>query len=193
MTVQIRSAIEHLIVGVRRNFEAAGVRAEVGFGHRALAKHINQGPGRANRVVFVAHDPRSGAAGRLAIPEQVGPRDIMSADDPSLRVATVRALADWQRDLLVAIWAYDGTAPEDELAQEAALEKLVEDTIRAVHYVGFAIAEWGAAKANVQGERKFGRENVFALRITHPLFDAPKDVGYATPAITKRMTETIED
>ncbi|MDX6479505.1 MAG: hypothetical protein QOG85_15 [Gaiellaceae bacterium] len=187
MTIRIRAGIERLMTSVREYLVAAGVTAEVGFGSRALTSQTNQGPGRANRIVFLPYEPRSGAAGKLSEPAQVGPRDVMSGTDPTVKVGEIRALADWQRDMIVSVWAYDGAAPNDELAQEIALEQLVEATIRAVHHTGFATIELGAINAIVQGERKFGRENRMGLRLTHPLYDAPQDVGYPKPIITKTI------
>lgn len=178
MAIVLRSGIERLVLKVREYLETNGVTAIVGVGKRALHAQVNQGLGRANRIVFLPFDPKSGAAGSLAEPEQAGKREIMDTSDPPVRIATVRALVDWNRDMLVSVWAYDGNQPEDDLAQEAALEQLFEWTVRAVHWTGFASVVFSRVETVVQGERPFGRELRVALSLNQPLYDVPKDIGF---------------
>lgn len=181
MTIRFTSGLERLVVGVRDFFSAHGVTAVVAFGRKELAKQSNQGPGGANRVVIAPVDPKSGAGGRLVHPSQGGRRDVYQTDpEPAdVRVGTTRALWDWEREMVVSVWAYDSTRPEDELAQETALQFLLEKTIQAVHDVAKASAEWGGIGFVVpKGERTFGLEARIALRFTHPLFDVPDEVGH---------------
>lgn len=173
----IRSGVRNLLNGLRSYLEGHGVTAEVAFGTKALSSQVKQGTGRANRIVLAPFDEK-GAGGRLVEPSQVGKRDIMSMAGTPIRTGSVRALADWQRLMVVSVWAYDGSRPEDELAQEEALEDLLEWALRAIHWTGFAEAVWDATTFRVQGERRFGLEVRMFLRFTHPLFDVPTEVGH---------------
>lgn len=181
MTIRYTSGLARLVADVRAFFGAHGVTAVVAFGRKELAKQLNQGPGGANRVVIAPFDPGSGAGGRLVHPTLGGLRDVYQTDpEPAdVRVGVARALFDWEREMVVSVWAYDNTAPEDELAQETALQFLVEKTIQAVHESAKAAAEWGGISVVVpKGERTFGLEARIGLRFTHPLYDVPEDVGY---------------
>lgn len=188
MSLQILSGSARLVCNVREYFRENDVTAEVAFGDRALSFQSNQGPGRANRVVFCPFVPKSGAAGKLMPPSQFGNRDMMSASDPTVRVATVRALFDWERLFILSVWARDTELPEDDLAQHCAAETLLEDTCRAVHVAGFASVDLGAIQVVPQGERRFGVELRVELRFTHPLYDLPKEIAYPGFDIDKTTT-----
>lgn len=176
----MKSGLKHLVDGIKAHLTAHAVTAVVAVGARELARQDNQGPGRANRIVIVPYDPKSGDAGTLAEPELVGDRDIYDEDgvDPEVRLGTTRALADWQRPILVSVWAFDAAAPEDELLQEVALEDLLEAAIRAFHHVGLADVAPGKISRVVPTTRHFGAEARFITRFTSPIYDHPIDVGY---------------
>lgn len=179
MTVRIRSGLERLILGVKGYFAAHSVTAAVSFGSRARFRQDNQGIGRANRVVFYNRP------GRLVPPQNVGPIDVPSEADPTVRVATVRALNDWERSFLVSVWARDNAAPTDDLLQALATEALLEWTIRAVHATGFHDLTWSTVDPTEDTERGFGDELLVSLQLTHPMFDVPDDVGYPDFTLTK--------
>lgn len=179
----MRSGLANLVAGVKAHFAAFNVTATVAVGVRALPRQDNQGPGRANRVVIVPFDPKSGDAGQLDEPEMAGDRDF--EDDDGTRTGTARALADWRRSMVVSVWALDSNDPEDELAQEAALEDLLEETLRAIHHTGFANVERGKIQRVIPVTRAFGAEARFALMFTHPIYDHPNEVGYPVAEVTK--------
>ena len=160
-----------LVEGVATFFESQELDVVVDRGWKARAKQINQGAGRANRVVFMGSKP-DGSAGTIVGPRQVG----HDAGDPDPDYA-IRALSDWNRTIQVSIWAYDGSAPNDEGAQDDALWQLFTWVQRAVQSVAFSNASWGAVKITVPLERAFGLELVADLSFQTMIPDIPLDLG----------------
>jgi hypothetical protein len=185
MTVRTLSGLDALVGGVRAYLEGHGVSAVVAAGFRERAKQIGQGPGRANRIVFVPGDTTSGRGGRLVPVRGAGPRDIMRGEE---RVATVRSIADWERALTLSVWAYDGTKAGEEMAQIIACESLFEWAKRAVDAVGLANITWGEIRWTVPKERAFGQELLAALTFRHPIYDVPEEVAY--PGLVVHKPET---
>ncbi len=182
---QVLSGTQHLLEGLRAYFRDNGVSAKVGVGVRELGRVDNQGQGGANRVIVTPFDPKSGSGGRILDPMNVGPRDIYSDDDPDVRVATVRALGDWERSMSVTVWARDNDAPEDEERHTYAVETLLEQTKRAIDAVGLADVTWGATTWIVPPERHFGIAVQVGLTFRHPIFDRPDEVGYPGFDVTR--------
>lgn len=172
MAVNITSGLTALVNGVRSYFTGAGLTANVSVGWKEAAKQVNQGTGRANRVVFVPSD-LGGRGGTLTAVQQPGQRNFGT---PTVDTA-VRALQDWERTLLVRVWAVDSTSPNDEEKQIEAVETLFEWTIRAVQSFAKNNGRWGAVEwLAAPIERQFGRELQAELVYRHPLFDAPQVV-----------------
>jgi len=193
---------EKLLVDTQAYFNALSpsLGTVVAYGPRALAEQINQGTGRANRVIFLSGDPEGTEGGTLVSPREPGWREIDGygqlgpADaapdpaDPKYPVtARTRTLADWDETLLVSVWAYDGNAPNSDLAQKRALNDLVEWTVRAIASSGLADIVWGPIRRPRTVERRFGLEVRFSLTLQTPLFDVPTDVAHPTPIVSGRF------
>lgn len=132
------------------SYLVANVEAEIpttafAFGWREPTKQTNQGAGRANRILFVPGDDESGDMGKDAPARSPGrnPRPL----------ATVLEL------FTVYVWAYDPTAPENELKQYEAARFLYDAFRRAMYR-----AARGTIAVEKQGwqtkskERRFGAE-----------------------------------
>ncbi len=176
-----------LVDGVSSFFADHGITASVARGWKARAEQINQGPGQANRVIFMP-SKSDGTAGAIVNPRQVGQREIggdPTTDPPTLPQYSIRALSDWSRSLVVSIWAYDGDNPNDEGAQCDAVDTLQMWTQWAVQSVAFGNAVWGATKFTVPAERSFGLELLVDLTFQSAIYDLPAEIGNPGPAISK--------
>jgi hypothetical protein len=192
MTIIIRSGLLAAIATVKSFLEDNGIPAAVEVGWKRGPQQINQGPGGANRVVFVPSDS-DGAAGELTPPRFPGQRTVRNAVDAP--VCTVRSLLEWERKIAVLVWAADRTTPGDannEAAQIEAVETLFEWVVRAVHSApgAFASVTWGAPKWTVPAERSFGLELRVPLTFSHPIFDQPRDLVFPTTAAVTRAPYT---
>ncbi len=177
-------AIEKLMTDVQAYFQDQGVTAAVSYGFKERTKRTNQGPGGANRVVF-EEDTKPG---KIVGVHQPGDRPIGTP-----RTQTVRALRNWERPLIVSIWAADAATPNSEIAQTKAVLDLFESTMQAVQGSSFANAVWGETNWTKDPvEVSFGRELRVGLVIRHPLFDAPKTVVYPALAAAFPTPRTIE-
>jgi hypothetical protein len=150
-----------LFDNVKQNLADQGVTANVVFGRREPTKQINQGPGRANRVVFAPGDD-SGSLGEYA-----------AARDPG---RNPRPLRSWDLRCRVFVWAYDGDAPQDEYAQFSALLDLHDAVIRAIYRDAVGQFQLSAPRLVADPvERRFGEEMVFELVLVRvPILDAPQ-------------------
>lgn len=176
-----------LVTGVADYFEEQGITCVVARGWKARKEQINQGPGRANRVVFMGSKP-DGSAGEIVNPRQSGDRLVggdSTTDPPTPPSHAVRALADWSRDLQVSVWAYDGDNKNDEGAQDDALYQLFTLVQRAVQSIAFGNAVWGGVKITVPGERPFGLELIADLSFQHMISDLPEELARPLPAVIK--------
>lgn len=143
-------AVPYLITRVRAQFATDGVNAAVHFGRREKHKQINQGNGRANRVVFQPGD-NSGAIGAYAPARNPGgnPRPLLTLNEK----------------LVVFIWAFDASNPADELTQYQAVRFLHDTVIRAIHLTMCGRYSLGAPQLVVDN----GNERVFGAEIAVPL------------------------
>ncbi len=171
-----------LVEGVSAYLAQNYVLAVVERGWKARAKQTNQGPGRANRVIFIPSKP-DGSAGSFVNPRQVGSRYV--GEDPAVPEYSVRTLSDWNRALVVSIWAYDGDSPNDEGAQCDAVDALNGWVQRAVQSVCGGNAVFGAAKFTVPGERAFGLELLVDLTFQFMIPDLPTELTRPSPRVTK--------
>lgn len=177
MAIVIKDGLGELVDGVATDLASIGVTANVTIGWREPSKQANQGPGGANRVVFIPSDP-NGAGGQIVGPKLPGPRPIIDPATPDKPVAYVRALRDWERTVVVSIWAVDTSAPNDERAQYEATVALFERVMQAVQRVTPVTVRWGRVDWVTPKERQFGRELRAALTFAYPLFDRPESVAY---------------
>lgn len=173
-----KSGFEYLVLGVRSYLTDAGVTAFVGCGFRELPKQSNQGEGGGNRIVFLASE-ENGNAGRIVSVRDPGTRTIHDPDDDTIVIGETRSLGDWDRSVVLSVWAHDSTAPRDELAQQVAVERLLEWAKRGVDRVGFADIAWGAVRAIDTKENTLGAELRVGLTFSSPIYDEPLEV--ATP------------
>lgn len=180
----IKSGLVALVASVQAYFDARGLGTNVSLGWKQPTKQINQGEGRANRVVFIPSDP-SGRGGALAGAHQPGPRRFGTG--PSTIEA--RALYTWERSITVSVWAVDPTSPADESLQIEAIETLFEHVVRAVHAFAQVNAQWGEIGWVVSPtELLFGRELRAALSFHHPLFDSEVGKAFPSSSITKVLS-----
>lgn len=133
------------------------VTAKVVFGRREPPKQLNQGTGRANRVVFEPGDPN----GKAGTPEPVrhpgwNPR-------PVGRIAEIAT---------IYCWGYDRDHPGDESAHYAVARALYGQTYRALRNAAvgnlvFGPPEWIVDKT----ERFFGYECRFTVTFGTAILD----------------------
>ncbi len=173
---------KQLVTGVAAFFAANEITAVVERGWKARSEQINQGPGQANRVIFMPSKV-DGAAGAIVNPRQVGIRVV--GEDPAVPEYAIRPLSDWSRSLVVSMWAYDGDNPNDEGAQCDAVDTLQMWTQQAVQSVAFGNAVWGATKFTVPAERAFGLELLVDLTFQSAIFDVPQEITRPSPALVK--------
>jgi hypothetical protein len=186
MSVDTKSGLVNLVSRVKAYFTANGVNAGVHLGWQARYRVINQGPGQANRVVFTPGDD-NGAGGKILAPRRVGQQHIGGTD-------SIRAIYDWDRLVLVSIWAAAPTATGDEEARESAtyevLEDLVEWTCRAVYASAHADVVMGEVRLTVPPERAYGLEARIGLSFRHPLFDVASDLVQPQQHVSKKLGNT---
>lgn len=188
MTIAFVDPLVSLVAGVRAYLTAQGVTATVTAGFKERRRQDTQGPGRANRLVFLPGDP-SGKGGSLAVGVRyAGDRE--ERDGSGNLVATWRALGDWDRIVTLSVWAYDGAAPRDELAQIAACSALAIWARRAVDSVGMADLRWTDATWTVPKESTFGQELLLGLQIQMPMPDLPNEVAF--PGFTLKRPQDGE-
>jgi hypothetical protein len=144
---------------VKDRMATAGSTAEVVFGNREVGKQINQGAGRANRVVFAPGDD-SGALGGYEPPAKIG--------------RNPRSLWDWAIASRVYVWAYDPSAPNDEAVQWDAVTELHDVVIEAIHSYTAAFYKPTAPRRLGPTERRFGEEVVFLLEHRQPVLATPR-------------------
>jgi hypothetical protein len=98
---------------------AEGCDAAVLFGRAELTRRDNQGPGSANRVVVAPGNPDSLEWGTLSVGRKSHTRAYPGE-------------ADHGEIVTVDVWAYDSSAPADEVAQYRALRVLWNRVVRAI-------------------------------------------------------------
>lgn len=160
-------SLTHTIEYVTAYFQRHGIDTPIWFGDREHTKQINQGPGRANRVVFAAGDD-AGNLGTYGPAEQFPPSHKRLPKPP-------RTLWTLKLNVRIYIWAYDGDAPRDELRQFVACSELHDWTIDAIHHIhsGFYKMIQTKRVGNVI-EQKFGYEMMSLVSIDYPVLERPK-------------------
>lgn len=164
-----------LVAGVREVFAEEGVTANVVLGEREAPKQINQGPGRANRVVFAPGDD-SGSAGEYA-----------AARSPGRNPRPVRT---WVASSRVFVWAFDPSAPQDEERQYEAVWKLHDWTVLAIHRKAHGTYQLTAPRwLSKPVERVLGKELIFMLQLEVPILDTryPLAPGGVQPSTTSYL------
>lgn len=153
-------------------FAADGAGTVVKFGKREEAKNINQGTGRANRVVV---EPRSGStAGTF------GP--------PRFATGNPKTAATFLPSATLFIWAADLTKPNDELSQYEAVTALQRRVVAAVFRVAHGSFSLGqATDVSKSNERVLGSEWAIVLTLNEQIYDLP------TPTATVALSETAYD
>lgn len=192
--VLILDGLLALVRGVRARFEDDGVSAVVDVGWTKRYRQDNQGPGGANRVVFIPgeSDPSSGAPKVLEAGEINLDGEQMHLDDD----VRFRTLAWWHAPYTVSVWGVDPAHPKDEAGQIWATKRLLRQTIRAMHtavdpetgqFAGAAqIVQWGRVRWTLPpSESAFGRELTFGFVLVEPQFDAPEELAYPSPALVR--------
>lgn len=177
--VRGRSAVVALAKSVRVYFAENGITANVRVGFKERRRQDNQGPGQANRVIFVPAT-LTGAAGSLEGVVRSGPRRVPGAPD-----VDVRDLAIWNGPVVASCWAYDAEHPTDEEAQIEVVETLVEDTIQAIHYFGFGNVAGGDVAFTPPTERSFGLEMLFTFKLRRPFRDRPRELAFPEPSVLR--------
>ena len=157
-----------LFDSVKARLETDSPGTVVAFGAREVGKQINQGTGRANRVVFVPDD--DGGLGDYAPPRSPG--------------GNPRVIWELTNSGRVYVWAYDGTGPEDERKQFDACIRLHNSVVRSIQR--FASGKYKLRRprnTSAVVERRFGYEIVFVVEICQPVpgVEAP-DTGAVTGA-----------
>jgi len=186
-------ALSLLVADVKALFvaevSAGGATANVVFGKREPTKQVNQGPGRANRVVFSPGDP-SGKAGTLE-GAKLDRRGVFGG-----RKRTSRSLATFRELATVYCWACDATdaaTKNDESKQYDAARLLFDQVVRAIYrspnvgHGGFKIS--GAQWIQNKVERVDGAEIMFLLEIEAMVPDEP-GLGDAPTAVVNPTEAT---
>jgi hypothetical protein len=186
MTIVLKSGFKHLADGVQAFLTRHGVNSVVERGWKRREMQINQGPGRANRVIFMPSD-KSGMGGEIVSPHRHrGQQPIFDESvTPRKHEGYLTALNDNRRPLLVSIWSYDRDRPNDQGAQVDAVDELFEWVMRAVNGTVHADAAWGRWSYTVPEERAFGLEILAELTFQHPFFDVPAEVAFPAARVVK--------
>lgn len=150
------SALGAVFALVSAELLADGEGTAVVFGKREPAKNINQGSGRANRVIF---EPVSG--------QQVG-----TFDAPRFPGGNPKAVSTFLTAATVYLWAVDSTHINDELAQYEAITALQERVVRALYHACDGAFLLGPIKdVASKTERVFGNEWAFTFTVREGIFD----------------------
>jgi hypothetical protein len=179
VAIVFKAALPALVRAVRAAFVTRGITATVAFGARAANYQLNQGPGGANRVVFI---PGSGELVPVRLP---GLREIRDPEDGGRVVATVQPIADHLERATVRVWALDPLAREDEERQAEAVVTLAEATMSAIHDApgAFASLAFGATDWSTPAERTYGREFTFQITLRSPIYPAPRALAFPAAAV----------
>lgn len=147
------------------------VTAKVVFGQREPVKQLNQGVGRANRVVFEPGDP-SGKAG--------SPEPLRNPGGNPRPVGRLGEIAT------VYCWGYDHDHKNDESAHYAVARALFGQVFRALRNAGFGNLKFGAVEWIVDKmERRFGYECRFTVTFGTAILDANLPTVIATGDATE--------
>lgn len=162
-------------------------------GWRQRVQKLNEGTGRANRVLFM---PGAIASGDVPEVTDLGKllRGRQSSNNP-------RVLFEWDIPFTMSVWAVDMTDRNDEQLQIIAVTNLLELALQAVHNarlpenpgdpasplisVGLANLITPATVRIVtrNAEQYFGREILVGMSMKTPLYDKTFATGTGTPAL----------
>jgi len=184
-TYENASALGKLFADVRDYVATKNAGTAVLFGLKERTIQINQGSGGANRIVFIPGRLPGGEAGELEGVDGPGEPNLPKVGgDPQVKP---RALFLHGKLATISIWAAntdnDPSARVDELAQDAAIEQMLEWVIRGVKrsVAGAANAEWGPLRYNMSPiETKFGVELLVELTVGTQYFDDVPNIVYPT-------------
>lgn len=165
-----RSGLIALADGVRAYFQSQSIDAVVArVSRRGREQWITQAPRGANRVLFM--QPPDGARGRLR-------RGQKSNFNPEV-------IAEWDRPVILSVWAADPGASSDEEAQMGATEDLLEIALQAMRRAVDPVTDQPIGYSNIElGEMRevtddkelyFGVELQLGFVIKMPLFDVTYD------------------
>lgn len=172
-----------LFADVKTRFTAEGpAGCNVVFGRREPTKQINQGTGRANRVVFMPGDPGG----------KMGKYEVAKLRRNAFGQKQVRSLFTVQEILTVYVWAVDASGVDapaqsaslnDEEKQYEACRLLHDFVLRAIYRstnvghgsITLSDPQWVIDKT----ERVFGRELFFTITIEASVPDEPPAGAYA--------------
>lgn len=154
-------ALTTLYSKVKQVFVDEVLDAKFSFGKREPTKQVNQGPGRANRVVFVP-----------GIDGSVGKYD--AAREPGRNPRPIMSLMETAQ---IYIWAYDPSGPNDEEKQYEAVRLLHDWVVLALYragrgWISLSNPKWVDDKV----ERRFGAEMVVTVEVRSPIPDTPWQV-----------------
>lgn len=189
-----------LAVGVQNYLSAQGSIAQVAFGQRARSEQLNQAPGGAGRLVFMA--------GRVPpdtdAPKSINAGEIHQPRMPRSANGNPRALREFRHIVSLEVWGVaakgyqGGLGLGDEADQYAATLDLFELAVQAiqgaqwqdpageVHSVGladvvFESADW--VKPPI--EMAFGHALLVTFTHRGPIFDAPQPIAKPSPAVNR--------
>lgn len=190
---RFRDVAVSLTDAIRSEFEARKIKAEVRFGERERAQQTNQGPARASRVVVQPWDD-NGDAGEMMKPSSPGWKPVMNTEVPPRQIGSVRAIDDWERLVIVNVWAVDPAKPNDAEAQAEATSALFELVMQAIRHARSRkqVGEIVSTKVKFEPapiELSFGRELRLYLTMRQAINDIPLEVTQPSGAIEKVLQE----
>jgi len=193
-----RSGLIALADGMRAYFEAQRIPAvvtPVGWKYRSFV--INQGPGGGSRVCLIPGriDPSSGTPPKV-IEAGTFKQPMFGDAGSNGGYANPRRLIEWDRTVSLCVWGVDTTQLDNDEAQYAALEDLVEATYQALHNAVDPVTGINVGLADVvlqdavftlpPVELAFGRELVGYFQHKGPLFDVADRIVTPKGAIVRQ-------
>lgn len=124
-------ALEQLYTDVKADFTEDSATTAFAFGRKEVTKQINQGTGRANRIVFVPGLYPSGDLGKDLPPRNPG--------------RNPRSIATLGEVFTVFVWAYDGTAAIPATDTEPAVPAAAENEFKQYKAARLLYDDWRAA------------------------------------------------
>jgi len=165
-----------LFEDVKDYFALHGYGSSVVFGWREVSKQVNQGTGRANRVVFVPGDD-GGKAGKLA-PAKIGGRR--------------RQIATYEELFQLRVWGHDPAAPNDERAQYRATRALFDLVLNALRDSACGRYDVGDPKwTTTPVERLFGKELVANVTLDVPVMRSSQPIVLPPPALAPEPSASL--
>jgi len=163
------SSLGRVYESIVAEFAADGEGTAVVFGKRESAKQINQGVGRANRVVV---EPRNGST-------------VGSFAPPRFPTGNPKTVASFLPSATLFIWAVDLAKPNDELAQYEAITALQRRVVAAVFRAAHGSFSLGQATDVAKStERVLGTEWAIVLTLNEQIYDLPTPVAAVSDSET---------